>query len=255
MPDLSEMTKPRTRLRLLAVVGLAVLITATQPIELGLPSLAVADDGGDGGGGGGDGGGPGWNPFARSRHKGSRSRVSRPRGPSELVVAGLSAADAERLVNSGFQVHDQFNSVLLGSPVARIIAPRGLTPRRALARVRMLVPSGTATRNDLFNRTRIKAHEPENGISCGTTCPHFGLTAWHSDLGRCTQNVSIGVIDTGVDVEHPSLKSARIEVRTTRRSDRAASDRDHGTGVVSLIAGSKGSEMVGLVQGDRKSVV
>jgi subtilisin family serine protease len=58
---------------------------------------------------------------------------------------------------------------------------------------------------------------------------------------------SIGVVDTGVDTSHPSLKNANITTQTFRSTDRKASSLDHGTAVVSLLAGDPASSVAGVI--------
>ncbi|NJM34186.1 MAG: S8 family serine peptidase [Rhodomicrobium sp.] len=48
-------------------------------------------------------------------------------------------------------------------------------------------------------------------------------------------------------MSHPSLKNAKIVTQTFRSSDRAASRRDHGTAVVSLLVGDPASKVAGLI--------
>lgn len=89
------------------------------------------------------------------------------------------------------------------------------------------------------------------GESCGDRCPHFDTTAWRRDYGTCSAKATVGVIDTAVDLTHPALNSARIEIKVTRSSDRPASDPEHGTGVVSLLAGNDDATVLGLARSAR----
>ncbi|NJO32495.1 MAG: S8 family serine peptidase [Rhodospirillales bacterium] len=72
------------------------------------------------------------------------------------------------------------------------------------------------------------------------------MTAWTRAIGNCSAEVRVGVIDTSVDVSHPSLEGSRITLKTVRSPDRAASDANHGTAVVSLLAGTGKLDIVGL---------
>jgi subtilisin family serine protease len=65
-------------------------------------------------------------------------------------------------------------------------------------------------------------------------------------VGRCGVDIPIGVIDTGVDLSHPTLTGAQVAVRTIRSPDRPPSDPDHGTAVVSLLVGRADSEVAGI---------
>jgi subtilisin family serine protease len=165
-------------------------------------------------------------------------------------VVGLSAQQIATLEGRGFVVRAQFESPLVGRSVVRLAVPRSTSDRRALSQVRALDPSIVAAPNALYRRSRFTTYSAA-GRPCGDRCEAFDLTAWTPASGRCTAGVSIGVIDTAVDVAHPSLAGALVTTRTTRSPDRLASDADHGTGVVSLLAGLPGSPVVGLANGAR----
>jgi subtilisin family serine protease len=85
------------------------------------------------------------------------------------------------------------------------------------------------------------------GEACGAGCEAFVMTGWKSSYLQCELPEVIGVIDTGVDPAHPSLTGANVELASVRRSDRRPSDPTHGTGVVSLLVGQPGSDVVGVV--------
>lgn len=150
----------------------------------------------------------------------------------------------------GYVVRNQAQSALLGAPVVRLAIPSSVSPRRALSQVRSAAPAATVAVNDLYRRSRVTQYRPA-GQGCGTRCEAFELAAWTPGTGRCTAGLPIGVIDTAVDTDHPSLAGLAITVRTTRSSDRRASDAEHGTGVVSLLAGRSSSEVSGLTEGAR----
>ncbi len=246
-------------------------------------------DGGDGGGGGtgggsgagagtgGDGGFDAWSPGRSSARRGGRCRCqtflflrscscsgrskarrrTRDRGvagaperPSdrEIVAVGLSAQQIATLEGRGFVLRAQFESPLVGRSVVRLAVPRSTSDQQALGQVPALAPGIIVARNDVYRRSRFTTYRAA-GRPCGDRCEAFDLTAWTPASGRCTAGVSIGVIDTAVDVAHPSLAGALVTTRTTRSPDRLASDADHGTGVVSLLAGLPGSPVVGLANG------
>jgi subtilisin family serine protease len=109
------------------------------------------------------------------------------------------------------------------------------------------VPGRTFAANDLYSTAR-PIFRPA-GTLCGQSCPPFLLTSWRADIGRCAARATIGVVDTGVDTQHPAFKASRIEAVTVRSEDRAPSGRDHGTGVVSLLVGDASGEYSGAAPG------
>lgn len=243
------------------------------------------DDGGGGGGGGGGEGGGGFDPwrpnFKRStptaqctclpligcscpKTKAKPQRVAEkparpapsPPPPSaaapppksqprqEIVVGGLSSDARIALVRRGFAVRGERSSPLTGATITRLMAPAGESSQSAIRRAQQLAPGSTVSRNDLFRRLALN-YKPA-GTPCGRRCEPFQVTAWSERIGACSAGVRIGIVDTGVDLDHPSLANAQVRVKTVRSSDRQASDRDHGTAVVSLLVGQSGTEVHGL---------
>jgi subtilisin family serine protease len=258
---------------------LAVSLLAASLALLGAPMSAHADDdgGSDGGAGGAPGGSDGgstWRPgFSKQSRRAPRcqcffalctcakpARVSRPRQPPpppapaarprELTVAGLTAAQEEALAAAGYQSLGRRQSGLLSTSITRLRAPDGRSLRRAIAGVREIAPDAVTAENSLYRRNAIRTYRP-TGEACGSRCPAFELTAWNSGHGQCAAGATIGVIDTGVDRAHPALAGANLEVLTVRSPDRPPSDLSHGTGVVSLLAGSPSAGVAGLARSAR----
>ena len=64
------------------------------------------------------------------------------------------------------------------------------------------------------------------------------LIGWQSVPAACGSAVRIGMIDAGVDVEHPALNGVGVDYRTFNRADRKPGPADHGTAVASIMVGS-----------------
>lgn len=170
----------------------------------------------------------------------------RKRGYAEFAVTGLRRADAERLASRGYLVIQTRDSSLLGKSVTRIRAPDGKTSVLAEREIIDVAPESGVVRNDLFRRPKPALYQPA-GRTCGKRCETFDVTAWTTGLGACSNEVRIGVVDTGVEIGHPSLVDAKVTAMTTRSPDLPPSDKDHGTGVVSLLVGQPGTPVAGLV--------
>lgn len=261
----------------LAIILVAASVLATHAVLL--PDLAYADDGdggdgGSGGGGGGSGaGGDGasdsWRPFGRPA---TRVRCScpgwfllgctcrqgaarRPQAsvrvvtrPSELLVTGFNDEDLERLARRGFRVLGRRQSALLGTAVVRLRAPALGSLRAALRSAGAAAPAAIFVENDVYPRLSWSTYTPQGG-GCGDRCEAFQLTAWTRSIGTCSAETRIGVIDTHADLSHPSLRDAPVTLHSVRSTDRPVSDAEHGTAVLSLLAGTGQSEIVGLAQG------
>lgn len=81
----------------------------------------------------------------------------------------------------------------------------------------------------------------------------FGVSAinWQPKLAACARGVRIGVIDTGVDKNHPAfadvLAGKRLKHKDFTPSNSKKPSNQHGTGVLSLLAGNAHSSTPGLV--------
>jgi subtilisin family serine protease len=81
----------------------------------------------------------------------------------------------------------------------------------------------------------------------------FGLSAinWQPKLAACARGVRIGVIDTGVDKNHPAfadvLAGKRLRHKDFTPSNSKKPSNQHGTGVLSLLAGNAHGSTPGLV--------
>lgn len=168
------------------------------------------------------------------------------RSRSELIVAGLTPADISTLQSEGFNVQVTRSSETLGQTVSRVDPPAGLGATKALQRIEDVAPRATAARNDVFERSAIGPYRAM-GEACGAGCEAFVMTGWKTNYLQCELPEVIGVIDTGVDPAHPSLTGANVELASVRRADRRPSDPSHGTGVVSLLIGQPGSDVVGVL--------
>ena len=81
----------------------------------------------------------------------------------------------------------------------------------------------------------------------------FGVSAinWQPKLAACARGVRIGVIDTGVDKNHPAfaevLAGKRLRHKDFTPPNAKKPGNQHGTGVLSLLAGNAHSSTPGLV--------
>lgn len=228
----SKLRTVRTHLWFISVLCLAGLVSAAA-----LPhqwvTVAHADDDDDG-------------DDDDSDDDDDRPARRKPVARSELVAIGLNDGALARLSERGYRVMAQSQSGLVRRPIARLLAPSGRSFAASLRDVRREDPAAVVARNDLYRRHLFTRYQTEGG-GCGENCPAFAMTQWLPEAGKCSSRITIGLIDTGVDVGHPSLEGAKLTSKTVRRSDRAASDQAHGTGVASLLAGRPGSAVRGVI--------
>ncbi|QGZ94989.1 S8 family serine peptidase [Terricaulis silvestris] len=134
--------------------------------------------------------------------------------PSE---AALAAAQAR-----GFTVGAAVESGDLGLNVVVLRAPANMPTRRAVELLREIDPDGAYDYNHIY-------------LGAGDT-PSIAKQA--RDRTGSTAGVRIGLIDSGVDADHPAFAGANIQQRGFGGEARVGA---HGTAVASLIAGTQGA--------------
>jgi hypothetical protein len=234
------------------------------------------DDGDDDGGGGGGGGGgapssdddddddnrPTVRPSVNDddsrpvRQPAARRPAPPPppvelprRAPRELVVTGLSPEDLSALVDEGFTVLEELAIVRNGPVLHRLRAPRGVPIVEARARVRA-APSADSADFNHFYRTNedvvtVAGIEIPPVPGAVVPCTHLNCTAlelvgWPAERSAtCMAPIAIGVIDTGVNIDHAGLPQDRIDLTRLVDPDLPASSETHGTSVLSMLIGTE----------------
>jgi hypothetical protein len=182
--------------------------------------------------------------------------AERPAQAPEIVTSGLTEADLATLLAQGFRVTETFALPGVGSVGRRLAPPPGLTLEQARDRVRA-TPSGYDGDFNHFYRTQEDAAvlpaaaAAPSPAPCGhANCRPYGLVAWPDPAGRalrCPVPLQIGVIDTGVNVDHEFLAGADVEVVRLAAEAGDPSRMVHGTAVVSALAGRPGSRVEGML--------
>jgi hypothetical protein len=133
--------------------------------------------------------------------------------------AGLAAARA-----LGFEVSRDDRVPVMDMRMVTLRAPRGMTADQALSVLRGADPGGTYDYNHVYNpsgETVVTGAESTvtNAVSSGGT---------------------IGLVDSGIDLDHPALHGARIVTADVFGSEIAPAT-EHGTAIAALLVGDSGS--------------
>jgi subtilisin family serine protease len=132
--------------------------------------------------------------------------------------------------------------------VIRLQVPAGVSVAQARQRVRLVDAQASVDFEQFYY---LDEHQP---ACTGAECQSPSLVNWASlvkwsgsNASQCGPAPLIGVIDTGIYVEHDALRGQAIEVvaQPTRRA--IASLHDHGTAVAALLVGRRDSPTPGLV--------
>jgi hypothetical protein len=148
---------------------------------------------------------------------------------NEIVAIGVDAAPRARLLAAGFAVLEEAPAVFLPGAILRLGPPRGLSASAARDLARNLAPAARFDLNHLYRPGADAAAAPVAG-------PAGGCAA-----------ARVGVVDTAVDPDHPSLTGRAIERLTRRGAGRAPSGTAHGTAIAALLLGALGPARIVMV--------
>ncbi|MGF9763109.1 S8 family serine peptidase [Microvirga sp. 0TCS3.31] len=161
--------------------------------------------------------------------------------PNSILASGLSREALIRLTAQGFHIETQTQGSL-APQIVRLRVPPGTSLTQARQRVRLL-DARASTDFDHFY------YLDEGAVACvRAECQAASLVNWSSThVAQCGPTPLIGLIDTGINVEHEALKEQAIEVVPRPASHADASLRDHGTAVAALLVGRPDSQTPGLL--------
>lgn len=148
-----------------------------------------------------------------------------PRGAPVVrsVIVALSPNDQalQQALTRGFQIQSDETLEPLGERVVTLLAPARLTTRRALRDLRAADPGGTYDFDHLFV-------EMQTATAHGAG--HLGPVGPLPDI----VDIRVGLIDGGVDAEHPVFASRPPDLSGCGGKPTAS---EHGTAVASLFVG------------------
>lgn len=153
-----------------------------------------------------------------------------PRGAPIVrsAIVALSPADSAlaRARTQGFSIQSDESLPALGERVVTLLAPPGLSTRRALDRLRRADPGGRYDFSHLYTQSAgtlpVKAIEPREPQRLPVRAPVAAFAA------------RLGMIDGGLRLDHPALRAASIEASGCGARNVPSA---HGTAVASLLVG------------------
>lgn len=179
------------------------------------------------------------------------------RAPDEIVAPRLDDADLQSLLDQGFALIEAYQRPD-DSIARRLRIPQGSTLAAAREAVRALQSGEQADFNHFYRTEQAPAvieaaALPLPGCS-GNHCAARQLIGWSHDAGRvqsCLGDVTIGLIDTGLNEDHDTFGTAQLDVIRLTPDRQEASQAVHGTAVAALLIGDPASRSPGLVPGAR----
>jgi subtilase family protein len=176
---------------------------------------------------------------------------------NEVLAINLSAEGASKVRDGRYEVVERVELPDFGLTLTRLRVPESVNAINGRDRLFDLLPE------DGFALNRVYAHyRPSMGRQGGGStpvtaqggkgCPAdrcFGtaLINWQPRLAACARDVKVGVIDTGFDQAHPAFAGLRYQYKEFMPEGGARTSDQHGTGVLSLLAGNPGTGTPGLI--------
>jgi subtilisin family serine protease len=175
--------------------------------------------------------------------------VIRDHVPNEVLLINPSEVALERSRSLGFA--NYMTEMVAGETltVVHLRLPPGLDAEAALALLRREVPDQISDLNHLYRpqRQQPPTEAPDPQVCRSPRCYGQKLIGWSAALAACGKGVKIGVVDTGVDAAHPSLRGRAITAVSFAAPPARASSASHGTEIVSLLAGNGEGGFAGLL--------
>jgi hypothetical protein len=161
----------------------------------------------------------------------------------EVIATRVTPAQLATLRERGYAVLEQRSDGLINAITARLRVPGRLTLDQALAEIASLNAESVADRNHFYRAIG-------GASSCdGPHCATASLIEWPAAGAACPRRarVTIGLIDTGIQRDHPALAQQAIDIVQMRPGERRASGTGHGTAIASLLVGARDGPAPGLM--------
>jgi hypothetical protein len=175
---------------------------------------------------------------------------------NEVLAVNLSAEGLAKARNGNYQLVERIDLPEFGLTISRLRPPETLNAVSGRERLFELLPDDGFTLNRVYASYRLGAGRGGATASVaaqsGRGCPAercFGgaLINWQPRLAACASGVRIGIVDTGFDEGHPAFAGARYVYKEFAPEGSEPAPNQHGTGVLSLLAGNVDSGTPGLI--------
>ncbi len=145
----------------------------------------------------------------------------------EIIATNITASNLRMAKRFGFTFKRETKLPLMGITLTVLTPPQKLNLTQSLALIRKFDKRGHYEANAVFEASSSK-------ISSTNTDPkNIGLNIQPPE--KTQTSFTVGVIDTGANANHPSLKTTTISQQNFGRG-KATTPRDHGTAVSALIS-------------------
>ena len=137
----------------------------------------------------------------------------------------------------GFSLIERVRLTELNLEVQRLRIPAGMNVPKARTLLRGRFPGLSIDANHVFDPSAVKSKKSVARSAIG----------WRKATPKCGTGVKLGMIDAGVDLNHPALKGQNIVFRSFHKKGRKPGPNVHGTAVAAMLVGKP--EWGGLLPG------
>jgi subtilisin family serine protease len=176
--------------------------------------------------------------------------------PRQVLAINLSADGKKRATDLKYTVRRTTDIPSMGATITTLETPPEINAVNSISQLEKEIQDSAFTLNRLYVPYRLGAAGSGSGgpLRPGPGCDPdrcFGasLINWRAELAPCAQGVKIGIVDTGVDTTHPAIpgRDSNAVYKSFVPEGSAKANEDHGTGVLSVLAGRPQSSTPGLV--------
>ena len=264
------------RMGLLAVLGflgpLAWIAPAGSPPDLGGGWVWAGDGGGDSGGGDGDAGDSGGDDGGDDSDASGADDQDDDDGdddadPAPLAAAWAASGDSgEHLPNELLALNPSsaalaYARLLTGVEVVETRNLRALGLQVVRLRLHGVQAQATLRRLAAFERQTFALHHlyavaqtpvstPASPTAARSSEPIAAFKqsiGWPAASARCGRRQVIGIVDTAVQLDHPTLRGAQIRSQHKLGPGQTAVEDDHGTAIAALLVGQPSAGYTGLL--------
>lgn len=167
-----------------------------------------------------------------------------PHEPGEVLVAEPPPNFENVVVSQGFRLVDMLQLRTLDLKILRLVTPPNVSAASAVQRLRQQFPGTTTDVNTLYE---LSQGFPESYARM--------LIGWPGVPENCGAGVHLGMIDAGVQADHPALAGTDMRYRSFHQEGRRPGPANHGTAVAAMMVGKPqpGKGWGGLLPGARLS--
>jgi hypothetical protein len=161
---------------------------------------------------------------------------------NELLATNPPTAALRRVQAWGARVIESIDHASLGLRTVRLLLPPGLDARTAAELASERDPG-------VFELHRLYRLEQGNkDLPCqGVACEAEQRLGWPAAGSRCGTGQVVGIVDTEVQADHPSLRGARLDSRRFLAAGQQPADASHGTAVAAILVGQSHGGFAGLL--------